>query len=116
MERYWPGEDPIGRRFKGQDARRAGDEWITVVGVVEDMRRQGRDRASTPHVFEWRPQTQSATGDLVVRTAGDPIATIAALRAAVRDEEPSAIVGSIDTMDGRLRDQLAVRRFHKTLD
>src|SRR2546428_9824126 len=50
-----------------------------------------------------------------MRTAGDPIATIAALRAAVRDEEPAAIIGSIDTMDGRLRDQLAVRRFQTSL-
>ena len=115
VQRYWPGEDPIGRRFKGQDVRRAGDEWITVVGVVEDMRRQGRDRASTPHVFEWQPQTASATADLVVRTAGDPSATIAALRGAVRDEEPSAIIGSIDTMNRRLRDQLAVRRFQTSL-
>jgi hypothetical protein len=67
-QRYWRGEDPIGRRFKRQDARRAGDEWLTVIGVVEDMRREGRDRASTPHVFEWQQQTQSTAADIVVRT------------------------------------------------
>jgi predicted permease len=114
-QRYWPGEDPIGRRFKGQDMRRAGDEWLTVIGVVQDMRRQGRDRASTPHVFEWQPQTQSTGADVVVRTAGDPLAMIAGLRTVVREEEPTAITSSIGTLESRLRDQLAVRRFQTWL-
>ena len=109
--RYWPGEDPIGRRFKGQDPRGAHDEWLTVIGVVEDMRRQGRERTPAPHVFEWQLQSRRETPDLVIRTSGDPAALGSVVRAAVRAEEPAAIIASISTMQARLDDQLAERRF-----
>src|SRR5437899_8213621 len=48
-KRYWPGEDPIGKRLKGFDPRGQNDDWVTVVGLVADMRSHGleRDRKST---------------------------------------------------------------------
>ena len=70
--RYWPGEDAIGKRFKGQDARGQNDDWLTVVGIVTDMRRSGLDKEAVPHVYE--PNTQAMDGyktaDLVVGSAG----------------------------------------------
>lgn len=42
--RYWPNEDAIGKRFKGQDPRGKSDDWLTVVGIVRDMRRSGLER------------------------------------------------------------------------
>jgi putative ABC transport system permease protein len=69
--RYWPGEDPIGKRFKGQDPRGRNDDWIAVIGVVRDMRRNGLERAPLPHVFEWYNQQRAgAPSDLVIRTNG----------------------------------------------
>ena len=109
--RYWPGGNPIGRRFKGQDARGSGDEWLTVIGVVEDTRRRGREHAPAPHVFEWQPQSRRDTPDLVIKTSGDPAALASSVRAAIRAEEPPAIISSLATMQTRLDDQLAERRF-----
>jgi predicted permease len=109
--RYWTGENPIGRRFKGQDTRGAHDEWITVLGVVEDMRRQGRGHTPSPHVFEWQPQSRRDTSDLVIRTSGDPGALANSVRAALRAEEPGAVISSMAPMEARLDDQLAERRF-----
>jgi predicted permease len=109
--RYWPGEDPIGRRFKGQDPRGGHDDWLMVIGVVEDMRRQGRERVPAPHVFEWQPQSHRDTGDLVIRASGDAAGLALAVRAAIRAEEPAAIIASMATMQARLDDQLADRRF-----
>jgi putative ABC transport system permease protein len=78
--RYWPGENPIGKRFKGQDRRGLNDDWLTVVGVVGDMHTHGLERQATPHVYEWYLQAGNATPDIVVRTTGDPRAIATALR------------------------------------
>jgi hypothetical protein len=75
--RYWPNEDAIGKRFKGQDPRGKGDDWLIVVGIVRDMRRSGLERRPIPHVYE--PYAQAIDGyrtpDLVVPVIGAPGAT-----------------------------------------
>ena len=69
-----PNEDTIGKGFKGQDPRGKGDDWLTVVGIIRDMRRSGLERGPIPHVYE--PYTQAIDGyrtsDLVVRVIGAP--------------------------------------------
>jgi predicted permease len=50
--RYWPNEGAIGKRFKGQDPRGKSDDWLTVVGIIRDMRRSGLERGPIPHVYE----------------------------------------------------------------
>ncbi len=103
--RYWPGEDPIGKRFKGQDERGRDDEWLTVIGVVRDMRRHGPENQPTPHVFEWYRQSWGITPDLVVRTATDPLKLTATLRNAIR----------VTTMEEMLSEQISQRRFQTWL-
>ncbi len=67
--RFWPGEDPINKRFKGGLDPGANVPWITVVGVVADMRRQRLDEPAIPYMFQagFIPQM-----DIAVRTTGDP--------------------------------------------
>jgi putative ABC transport system permease protein len=115
--RYWPGQDAIGKRFKGQDPRGQNDDWLTVVGVVRDMRRSGLDKDPIPHIYQ--PDTQAIdgymTGDLVVRVAS-PSATIAQpLRAIVRQVDSSAILSVVMTMESELSDELSPRRFQTTV-
>ena len=111
---YWPNQDPVGKRFKGQDRRGGNDDWLTVIGVVGDMRRHGLENQPRPHVFEWDDQTHVAP-DLVVRTAGEPSGLAAALRTAVRSIEPGAVIVSIMTMEQQLNQQTAPRRFQTWL-
>jgi len=114
--RYWPNQDPVGAHIKGQDPRGHNDEWLTIIGVVHDMRRRGLENAPTPHVYEWYRQTGGAgTENLVVRTAGDPRTLAANLRAIVRTEAPSAILSSVNTVEDLLSEQLALRRFQTWL-
>jgi len=113
--RYWPGEDPIGKRFKGQDPRGRNDDWITVIGVVGNMRRNGLEREPVPHVFEWYKQSGSTPRDLVVRTTGDPRMAAATLRSLVRSLDPVAILSPVTTMSEQLSEQLSPRRFQTSL-
>jgi predicted permease len=114
--RYWPGESPIGKRFKGFDSRGHDDDWLTVIGVVQDMRRHGRERSPAAHIFQWyRQATDNSTPDLVVRTVGDPKTLASTLRDAVRSLDESAILYGPVTLEDQLSDQLSPRRFQMSL-
>jgi putative ABC transport system permease protein len=119
VRRYWPDEDPIGKRIKGQDHRGQNDDWVTIIGVVRDARRNGLERQPIPHIYEWYLQpTQSLqypTPDLVVRTAGEPRALAGILRAAVREVDGTAILSPVTTMERQLSGQMAPRRFQTWL-
>ena len=114
--RYWPNHDPVGSHIKGQDPRGHNDEWLTIIGVVRDMRRRGLENAPSPHVYEWSRQAGvGGTESFVVRTAGDPRVLAANLHAAVRAEDSSAILSGVNTIEDLLSDQLASRRFQTSL-
>ncbi|HXX22714.1 MAG TPA: ABC transporter permease [Terriglobia bacterium] len=113
--RYWPGGDPVGQRIKGLDSRGAHDDWVTVIGVVSDMRRNGLERQSIPHVFEWYRQAGDTPRDLVVHATGDPRALAASLRQVVRELDPSAILSAVTTLEEQLSEQLSPRRFETWL-
>jgi predicted permease len=65
---YWPGGDPIGKRFRFRDST----SWLTVVGVAGDMRRQGIDRQIAPQVFRPHRQGSDDMLDIIVRTNLEP--------------------------------------------
>ncbi|MBC8167673.1 MAG: ABC transporter permease [Bryobacteraceae bacterium] len=112
--RYWQGENPVGKRFKGQDARGKNDDWLTVIGVVNNARRQGLEQEPTPHVYEWHRQA-GLTNEWVIRSNGE-IATLSrAVRAVVRDLAPGAVVSNHMTMRQQLESQTAARRFQTWL-
>jgi predicted permease len=113
--RFWPGEDPIGKRFKGFDARGHNDEWLSVIGVAPDMRRHGLEREPTAHIYQWYKQSGEATPDLVVRTSGDPKALAATLRNVVRGLDRTAILSPVTTLEQQLAEQLSPRRFQTSL-
>ena len=113
--RYWKGEDPIGKRFKGQDQRGLNDDWLTVIGVVRDIRTHGLERVATPHVYEWYQQANNRTPDLVIRTSSDPKVLAVTLRSVVRSVAPAAIISNITTVKQQLSQQLALRQFQTSL-
>jgi putative ABC transport system permease protein len=113
--RYWPHENAIGKRFKGQDRRGQNDDWLTVIGVVRDIRTHGLERQPTAHIYEWYQQSSNATPDLVVRVAGSPERIASTIRQTIRSVAPAAILSNISTVDQQLSQQLAPRRFQTLL-
>jgi predicted permease len=108
--RFWPGEDPIGKRFKGFDPRGRDDEWVTVVGVVADVRSRGLEQSPMAQIFE--PQTQSLdeTENLVVSAAASR-GLSEAIRASIAAFDRTAVVSDFSTLGGLLDEQSSQRRF-----
>ncbi len=114
--RSWPGQDPVGRRFRS-GPRDADGAWYTVVGVVGDMRRQGLERAALPQIFVSLSQNPSPRNvDYFIRTSSaDPLAMAGSLRAAVRRVETNAPVYGIAPLERQLGNYLTQRRFQTSL-
>jgi putative ABC transport system permease protein len=113
--RLWPGRDPVGRRFKfgPPDADRS---WISVVGIVGDMRRQGIETAPISQVFLPLAQQPSGNAILLVRTAtDDPLEMAEAVQAAVRRVEKDVPLSSVTTLEERLGAGLVERRVQTAL-
>jgi predicted permease len=109
----WPGEDPIGKRLRrgGMDAA-ADAPWLTVVGVVGRIKQYTLDETDS-RIAMYHPHTQTASRALnvVVRTSADAAAIAPAATGAIRGLDPDLPVYNVKTMQGRVDESLATRRF-----
>ena len=112
--RFWPDEDPIGKRIKrGATA----SDWSVVVGEVGDIRDISLDQAPIETVYVSVLQSNSAAApvSLIVRTSSDPLAFVAAIRNAVWDVDPQQPLGNVQTMEHFLATSLGPQRFRALL-
>jgi putative ABC transport system permease protein len=110
--RFWPGQDPVGRRLKYGLDPAAKNPWKTVVGIVADMRRQRLDEPAIPYMFQPGFISQM---DIAIRTAGDPGLLRDAIRAEMRALDPLAPPYGIVTVEQRLGTTVALRRLQTML-
>jgi len=114
----WPGEDPIGKRFSEEDHPTPKD-WVTVVGVVENVKQMGMADKQWDTVYQPLAQIDRAYWlnhmSFVVRTASDPEALATAMRAAVRDVDRNQPVQSVATMQTLIDKSTAELRFQTRL-
>ena len=113
--RLVPGRDPIGVRIR----RDRDAPSLTIVGVVGEMRRDGKFSEVTPQVFF--PATQPASyrvrlDAIAVRAAaGDPRSLLPSIKAAVASLDPARTVAGVRTLDEVLSASVATRRFNMLL-
>jgi putative ABC transport system permease protein len=110
-KRFWPGQNPIGRRIKPgpPDSK---SPWYTIVGVVNDMKYRGipENPTADPDVFV--PFAQGARNfRLVVRTPLDPAAVAPSVRAALRATDPTMVIFDVNTMNALIASQTSRSRF-----
>jgi putative ABC transport system permease protein len=110
----WLGENPVGKRLSLEEPPTPKD-WLTVVGVVEDVRQYGP--TIEPGRGVYRPYTQT-TGLTVntevtfaVRAASDPVPVASAMRRAVSDVDPTRPVKSLAAMQDRVSETIAPSLF-----
>src|SRR5512145_23776 len=108
----WPNENPVGKRIRrGGFDLSSESPWMTVVGVVGRVKQDALD--SEPRMAMYLPHTQApARGMTVVLRAGaDPAALMAAVTRQIRQLDPDLPVYNVRTMEQRVEESLARRRF-----
>lgn len=93
-ERYWPGADPLQRRFRFAE----NDPWLTVVGVVGDVQHDWFLDQRNPTVYRPAEQEPPYNVAFVVRTAGDPVSLAGDLRRAITAADPNQPIRELMTM------------------
>lgn len=111
-DRFWPGEDPLGRRltlFMDSVPRQ-------VVGVVGNVRHFGPEAEGRPEIYVPFSENQASPAlTLVVRTAGDPLAAVGLVRQAVAEIDREQPIVKVRTMEELLTGSLAQARFRTAL-
>jgi predicted permease len=104
VRRFWSGQDPIGKRIKvgGLDSPRP---WLTIIGVIGELKYRGLPQNPTadPDLFQVFNE-RSREFSVLARTSLEPDAMITAVRAALRQTDPSILIynaGSLDELVGR---------------
>ena len=110
VRRYWPNQDPLGKRFNVAFSER------TVVGVVGNVLVRGLERQSEPQVYlPYQQQGESLLGyrpqDLVLRTAGrlDVGTLLPRIREIIKETDPEQPISNIQTMEEIVAEDTASR-------
>ena len=109
---YYGNDSALGHRMRPGFQ----DPWRIIVGVVEDIKNAGLDKATGTEIFlPERQGNPSSRVYLAVRTTGDPKSLIGGMRAAVREVDPSLPLAQIRTMDEVLAGARSRPQFLTTL-
>ena len=112
VRRFFPNEEPLGRRIETPFHPK---DWLTIVGVVGDVRQNGLDEEVSPVVYRSYLQAGTSTMSVVVRTVGDPMKLAAALRGQVASVDRDQPAHDIMTIDDGVASRLSTRRTNTLL-
>ena len=107
---YWPNSNPVGGRIKFGDLD-SKNEWMTIVGVVGSVKQYDLESESRVTMYLPAAQALGTTMYLVARTSVAPASLAANITSQVRSMDPNIPIFDIKTMDQRLSESLARRRF-----
>ena len=112
--RYWPNEDPIGRRIT-LGLPRPDNPWITIVGIARDVPHRSIDSKSEPDWYASRLVAPQRHRYVFVRSALPSSTLTAAIRKTVAMIDPQQPLTSVKTMDQVISTTTAPRRFNAWL-
>jgi putative ABC transport system permease protein len=113
--RYWPGREAVGQRLKIPLLDSPyHDTWLTVVGVAADVRYRELGRARLD-LYMSNLQSREWLNHVVVRTAGDPLALVPAVKTAVRSVDRGLAMSATTTMEAAVGEALGGPRFQMQL-
>ncbi len=112
---FWPGENPVGRRFK-KGSYQENSTWITIVGVVGDVHQAALDLPARPEMYLPYQQQEFFSPDwLAVRTAGDPMHLAETIRKEIWAVDTEQAVAGVMALDDLVDESLAPRKIQALL-
>ena len=107
---FWPKEDPIGKHIM-PGAPRPGAAWLTIIGVVGDVKSAALDVPSIPQMYRPAPQHPDRTMTLVIRTSADPMSVVCEVRRQLFMLDKDRPLYHVAAMEQIVSDSIAPRRF-----
>ncbi|MBI4472899.1 MAG: ABC transporter permease, partial [Acidobacteria bacterium] len=108
-EKFWPGQDPVGKRINfGNDPDQS--PWVTIVAIAGNVRHLGLDVEPRPEVYRPYPTNPLGSPVIAVRTSGNAQAIVSMIRAQIQAVEREMPV-TITTIDQLIDLSVAERRF-----
>jgi putative ABC transport system permease protein len=104
-KRYWPNEEPLGKRIGSPD------RWREIIGVVKDVKHFGLDTDTPPSMYFPMRQVPSRGMTLIVRTAGEPLGILPSLRSEIWASDKKLAIAKVKTMNELVSDSIAQQRF-----
>jgi len=111
--KIWPGENPIGKRIRF----RLDAPWLSVIGVVTDIKNHGSNVATKPEVYFLHTDQPSGlwadfrSMTLIARTAAEPQKTVGAIRGELKNLDPDLPVYKVQTLDQIVSASVSQTRF-----
>jgi predicted permease len=118
-QRFWPGENPVGKRLKWGGSG-SNNIWLTIVGVVGNVKQGPLDKATSPHTYEPFQQNCQGTSrcggrSLLIRATIPPSTLVAAVRGITQRLDSDQPVGEVVLMTDVISKSLGPRRFNTFL-
>jgi putative ABC transport system permease protein len=113
-KKFWPNEDALGKRIV-MGGMSDDPKWITIVGVVGDMRHFGLDVDPKPEMYVPFAQEPYFTTIYLVRSNQDPLSLLPAIRREIQAIDPGVPLANARTFENVIADSVAPRRLSVVL-
>ena len=115
VRRFWPGQDPVGKRIKVGRVD-STNPWLTIVGVVGEMKYRGlfQNPTADPDLFTVFNERSSQFA-VLARTSIDPTSMLTVIRNTVQRSEPSLLIFHAAKLDDFVEEEMAGPRFTSAL-
>jgi predicted permease len=111
VARYWPNQDPLGKRITFNNLTDSTIQWITVVGVVGHTLHEGLDGKRRVQLYFPMNQGSTPFGAVAIRSQGDPNALLPSIKNAIHLIDPDLPIANVSTMEQLIDGTTGQRRF-----
>jgi putative ABC transport system permease protein len=113
-KKFWPEGDALGKRITYDDPKK-NPKWITIVGIVGDIRHFGLDIDPKPEMYVPFAQSSYSTTIYVVRSDQDPRTLTAAIQREIQKIDPAVPLANVRTFENVIGESVAPRRLSVVL-
>jgi putative ABC transport system permease protein len=108
--RFWPGTEALGRRLRLPETD-SPNSWITIVGIVADVRHEVYDRAYRSVLYRPLAQAPGSSMDFAIRTSTNPSGLAATVHSIVAELDPAQPLTLLQSMSDKINGQASALRF-----